>query len=54
MSGFSLEMEEASPELIAHLPWVHNEKGCLQAAASENKWINIVVPVKAHEIWIPD
>lgn len=42
MSNFSLEMEEASSELIAHLPWVSIGEGKLQETAGENKWINTV------------
>lgn len=42
MSSFSQEMKEASPELIAHLPWVNVEKGNLWEADGKNKWINAV------------
>ena len=50
MSNFSLEMEEASLELTAHLPWVSLEKSKLQEPAGENKWGELFVPMRAHEI----
>lgn len=42
MSSFFPKMEEASPELIAHLPWVNIKKDKSQETAWENKWINTV------------